>query len=58
MTHLAALPRQRQARRALAIGPGAELRSVARGSLFLPSGPDGEGQARGQDRSARGEPPQ
>jgi hypothetical protein len=27
-------------------------------SLYRPSGPDGEGQARGQARNARGEPPQ
>jgi hypothetical protein len=27
-------------------------------SLYQPSGPDGEGQARGQARNARGEPPQ
>jgi hypothetical protein len=34
-------------------GPALERRSLCR-----PSGPDGEGQARGQARSARGEPPQ
>ena len=28
------------------------------GDLGQPSGPDGEGQARGQARDARGEPPQ
>jgi hypothetical protein len=33
-------------------GPTLECRSLCR-----PSGPDGEGQARGQARSARGEPP-
>ena len=34
-------------------GPTLERRSLCR-----PSGPDGEGQARGQARNARGEPPQ
>ena len=31
--------------------------ALERGSLCRPSGPDGEGRARGQARSARGEPP-
>ncbi len=31
-------------------------RAVDPGDLYQPSGPDGEGQARGQARSARGEP--
>ncbi|HKA08921.1 MAG TPA: hypothetical protein VKI99_00440, partial [Candidatus Dormibacteraeota bacterium] len=31
---------------------------MSAGGLCLPSGPDGEGEARGQARSARGEPPQ
>src|SRR5262249_7558497 len=32
-------------------------RAVDPGDLCQPSGPDGEGQARGQARNARGEPP-
>ena len=39
-------------------GDGRQAPTLAPGDLYRPSRPDGEGQARGQARNARGEPPQ
>jgi hypothetical protein len=54
--HCLGWPLQRQGRASGAsLAPQAQ--TLERRSLCQPSGPDGEGQARGQARSARGEPP-
>ena len=53
------LQRQRHLRSFLtASQKGSSGPTLERRSLCRPSGPDGEGQARGQARNARGEPPQ
>jgi hypothetical protein len=53
------LQRQRHPRSFLtASQKGSSGPTLERRSLCRPSGPDGEGQARGQARNARGEPPQ